>query len=57
MMDTEELGASPVLARGSVRASAEAVGEVIVAGEGESKESQGVFNLDVRFVQAQPFMP
>jgi len=39
MMNTEELDASPVLASGSVRASAEAVEEVIVAGEGESKES------------------
>lgn len=39
MMDAEELDASPVLASGSVRASAEAVEEVIVAGEGESKES------------------
>lgn len=38
MMDAEELDASPLLASGSVRASAEAVEEVIVAGEGEPKE-------------------
>jgi len=39
MMNAEELDASPVLASGSVRASAEAVEEVLVAGEGEPKES------------------
>lgn len=39
MMDAETLDASPVLASGSVRASAAAVEEVIVAGEGDSNES------------------